>query len=50
MPATTTIPQPAAQDQAATVPARRGYVCANPLCGSVASYPGTCCGQPMVSQ
>jgi hypothetical protein len=23
------------------------YVCANPLCGSIASYPGTCCGQPM---
>lgn len=29
-------------------PARSGgYVCANPVCGSLASYPGTCCGQPM---
>jgi hypothetical protein len=31
--------------------ARSGvYVCANPLCGSVASYPGTCCGQPMTTR
>jgi hypothetical protein len=30
------------------VPARSGvHVCASPLCGSIASYPGTCCGQPM---
>lgn len=49
---TTTTPtaRPDAGDQAATTPARSGYVCANPLCGSLASYPGTCCGQPMVAQ
>ena len=35
----------------ATGTARSGtYVCANPLCGSVASYPGTCCGQPMTAR
>jgi len=50
MTTTTTITEPAARDQTAATSARRGYVCANPLCGSVASYAGTCCGQPMVSQ
>lgn len=47
---TTTTPaaEPLAGDQTASVPARSGYMCANPLCGSMASYPGTCCGQPMV--
>lgn len=49
---TTTTPtaRPAARDQAAPAPARSGYVCASPLCGSLASYPGTCCGQPMVTR
>lgn len=29
-------------------PARSGgYVCANPLCGSLASFQRYCCGQPM---
>jgi hypothetical protein len=47
---TTTTSEPAAQNQTAATSARSMYVCANPLCGSVASYAGTCCGQPMVSQ
>jgi hypothetical protein len=46
----TPVAEPAASAQAASAPARSGYVCANPLCGSMASYPGTCCGQPMVAR
>jgi hypothetical protein len=46
----TTTAEPAARSQTATTSARSVYVCANPQCGSVASYAGTCCGQPMVSR
>jgi hypothetical protein len=47
---TTATTETAAQNQTAATSAGSGYVCANPLCGSVASYAGTCCGQPMVSR
>lgn len=50
MTAITATAAPAARGLAAGAPARTVYVCANPLCGSVASYPGTCRGRPMVAR